>query len=133
MSLRARSRSRRRAEINIVPLIDVLTVLIFFFLISMQFRDLVTLEVTLPEIATAGKTERLRQITVGIGPEGTFYFNGETVDADGLSQRVQEAAAAQPDIPVLIQADEESYLRFLTFVMDVCRDAGLENIQLQSR
>ncbi len=60
-------RRRRKAEINIVPLVDVLVVLIFFFLVSMQFRNLTLLNLTLPKIETAGKeqpTQSLSRATI---------------------------------------------------------------------
>jgi biopolymer transport protein ExbD len=52
MSLLARRRNK--ASINIIPLMDVLTILIFFFLVSMQFKEMTTLNLTLPKIESAG-------------------------------------------------------------------------------
>ncbi|MCC5842007.1 MAG: biopolymer transporter ExbD [Opitutales bacterium] len=124
---------RRKPEINIIPLIDVLVVLIFFFLVSMQFRNLTLLQLTLPDIQTAGREQATEQIEIGITPAGDLFFNGQRVTEAELEARIQEVAARNRTQPVLILADEESLLRSVTFVMDTCRRAGLDRIRLQSR
>jgi len=126
-------RRRRKAEINIVPLVDVLVVLIFFFLVSMQFRNLNLLNLTLPQIESAGREEPTRSLQIGIDVEGRYFLNGEVVSEEVLVEEVQTAGELSPDTPVLIMADENSLLRQVTFVMDTCRLAGLEKVRLQSR
>ena len=124
---------RRKPEINIVPLVDVLIVLIFFFLVSMQFRNMATLNIVLPKIETAGKSKMIEQIEIGISPEGQFFFNGEPLTRPQIEAAIKLAASFDKDALVLILADEESYLKHITFVMDTCRKAGLDRIRLQSR
>lgn len=126
-------RRRRKAEINIVPLVDVLVVLIFFFLVSMQFRNLTLLNLTLPKIETAGKEEPSESLNLGVDVDGNFYVNGRQVEEDALVEAVQEIGRLSPETPVLIMADENSLLHKVTFVMDTCRKAGLDKVRLQSR
>lgn len=128
------ARKHRKVEINIIPLVDVLIVLIFFFLVSMQFRNITTLNIVPPEIETAGNNKLLEQIEIGISPEGFFFYNGEEVPQEAIPELLELAAnTGSSDIPVVLLADAESYLKHVTFVMDACRKAGLENIRLQSR
>lgn len=124
---------RRKPEINIVPLVDVLIVLIFFFLVSMQFRNLTTLNLVLPKIETAGKNKQVEQIEIAVDAEGLFFYSGTQVSKEALKAAVQIQAGLDNEIPVLVMADEETYLKSVTFIMDVCREAGLEKIRLQSR
>lgn len=126
-------RRRRKPEINLVPLIDVLTTLIFFFLMSMQFRQLPTLNLVLPKIETAGTNVFNDQIEVAVSPDGRIFYNGNPVTDAELTQVLRAAAEVDRRIPVLILADEESKTGRLAFVMDACRRAGLERINLQSR
>lgn len=126
-------RRRRRAEINIVPLVDVLVVLIFFFLVSMQFRNLTLLNLTLPKVESAGKDKSLDSLQIGVDVEGSFYLNGQPIEEAALVDAVQELARVNPGLPVLIMADENSLLRKVTFIMDTCRKAGLETVRLQAR
>lgn len=126
-------RRRRVAEINIVPLVDVLVVLIFFFLVSMQFRNLTLLNLTLPEIESAGKEEPTDSLQIGVDVDGEYYLNGQPISEESLVSDIQRVAELSPETPVIIMADENSLLRKVTFIMDSCRKAGLEKVRLQSR
>lgn len=126
-------RRRRKAEINIVPLVDVLVVLIFFFLVSMQFRNLTLLNLTLPKIESAGKEEPTDSLQIGVDVDGQYYLNGQLISEEDLVEDVRTVAELSPDTPVIIMADENSLLRKVTFIMDTCRKAGLEKVRLQSR
>tara|TARA_B110000438_G_scaffold296637_1_gene341634 strand:- start:347 stop:751 length:405 start_codon:yes stop_codon:yes gene_type:complete len=124
---------RRRVEINIVPLIDVLVVLVFFFLVTMQFRDMRILQLTLPEMETAGESARSEFIELAVTKEGVYYYNSDEVDQDELIRRLVLAAQVNNQVPVLITADEASLLKDTTTLMDACRKQGLENIRLQTK
>jgi biopolymer transport protein ExbD len=126
-------RRRRKAEINIVPLVDVLVVLIFFFLVSMQFRNLTLLNLTLPKIESAGKEEPTDSLQIGVDVDGQYYLNGQLISEEDLVEDVRTVAELSPETPVIIMADENSLLRKVTFIMDTCRKAGLEKVRLQSR
>jgi biopolymer transport protein ExbD len=127
------TRRRRQPAINIVPLVDVLTVLLFFFLVTMQFKQVSSLNITVPKIETAGENEIQEQIVIALSPEGEFYLNDRPVQKVELEAAMQLAGELTPDMPVLLIADEEVPLRYVTEVMDVCRQHQLNKIRLQSR
>src|SRR5206468_11643461 len=88
-----RPRRRRRAELDLVPLIDVLVMLIFFAFVTMQFKSAATLNITLPKVETAGKNEFKGSVTIGIDKEGVVSFNGVNVTDEqllGLLEKVKE-------------------------------------------
>lgn len=124
---------RRKAEINIVPLIDVLIVLIFFFIMSMQFRDMNVLSITPPEMETAGKSTNTEQVTIGITPEGEFYVNNEVRTEEEIPAIFADAAAQDPKPAILIMADEEVPLKYVTFIMDQSRKVKMDKVRLQTR
>lgn len=126
-------RRRRRPTINIVPLVDVLTVLLFFFLVTMQFKQVSTLNIMVPKIETAGKNEIEERIMIAVSPEGEFYLNNRAVEKAVLVAAMKLAGELTPNMPVLLIADEEVPLKFVTEVMDVCRSYQLNKIRLQSR
>jgi biopolymer transport protein ExbD len=126
-------RRRRRPELNLVPLIDVLVMLIFFAFVTMQFRSATMLNITLPKIATAGKTEYKGTVTIGIDNSGNVSFNGHNVSDSDLVALLKGVSETSRDIPVLIKADETTQLKKLAFVMDACRTAGLNKFSLQAR
>lgn len=132
MSLLAHKR-RKRPEMNLVPLIDVLVMLIFFAFVTMQFKSAATLNITLPKVETAGKNEFRGNVTIAIDKDGTLSFNGKVVKDDELPALLQQVKSVDKDIPVLIRSDEKATLDRLTFVWDACRKAGLNKHSLQSR
>jgi biopolymer transport protein ExbD len=126
-------RRRKRPELNLVPLIDVLVMLIFFAFVTMQFRSATMLNITLPKIATAGKNEYKGTVTIGIDKSGVILFNGKPVADAELLPLLKTVHDQNTDIPVLIKADETTQLKKLAFVMDACRASGLNKFSLQSR
>lgn len=124
---------RKRPEMNLVPLIDVLVMLIFFAFVTMQFKSAATLNITLPKVETAGKNEFRGNVTIAIDKDEVMTFNGEVVSDEQLLALLAEVKAVDRDIPVLIKADEKTQLRKLAFVMDACRKTGLNKFSLQSR
>ena len=128
-----RQKTRKRPELNLVPLIDVLVMLIFFAFVTMQFRSATMLNITLPRIATAGKNEYKGTVTIGIDKDGLVSFNGKIVSDPQLVALLKQVSETNRDIPVLIKADETTQLKKLAFVMDACRTAGLNKFSLQAR
>jgi biopolymer transport protein ExbD len=124
---------RKRPELNLVPLIDVLVMLIFFAFVTMQFRSATMLNITLPKISTAGKNEFKGTVTIGIDKEGLVSFNGKNVTDEELLGLLKQIHDVNKDYPVLIKADESSQVKKLAFVMDSCRQAGLSKFSLQAR
>src|SRR5271157_2765961 len=104
-------RRRKRPELNLVPLIDVLVMLIFFAFVTMQFRSATMLHITLPKIATAGKSEFKGSVTIGIDRDGVVSFNGRPVSDEALLVLLKQVSDANRDIPVLIKADETTQLK----------------------
>ena len=124
---------RKRPELNLVPLIDVLVMMIFFAFVTMQFKSAATLNITLPKVETAGKNEFKGIVTIGIDKDGSVSFNGKTVTDEQLLALLEQVKNVDRDIPVLIKADETTQLKKLAFVMDACRKTGLNKFSLQSR
>lgn len=124
---------RKRPQLNIVPLVDVLIILIFFFLVTMQFKDVSTLNLTLPSLETAGSNQSTFHLAIAVDREGVFYVNRLRVSEKELQEAIALAGRLQKESRVLLVADEETPLKTVTMVMDQCRLHGLENIKLQSR
>jgi biopolymer transport protein ExbD len=131
-------RRRRRPELNLVPLIDVLVILVFFSFVTMQFRSPGTLNITLPRVETAGTNAFEGTVILGIGKEGEITFatdktSPRVIEREALPGLLAQVREVSRDTPVLISADETTELRTLAFVMDACRRAGLNKFSLQSR
>ncbi len=124
---------RKKPELMLVPLIDVLTMLIFFAFVTMQFKTVATLNITLPKVQTAGKNEFKGSVTIAIDKQGSMTFNGKTTTEPELQNLLRQVREVDRNIPVLIQADQDTPIKNVTFVMDACRMTGLNKFSLQSR
>jgi biopolymer transport protein ExbD len=127
------TKKRRRPELNLVALIDVLVMLVFFAFVTMQFRSITTMNLTLPKVETAGKSEIKESLTISITKEGGVEVNGKPANMEILEQLVHQVGSVSKDITVVIRSDENTPLRFITQAMDTCRKQGLNKIRLQSR
>ncbi len=126
-------KKRRTPRIDIVPLVDVLMVLIVFFLVTMQFRNLRALNVRLPKIETAGSNLLSNEIVLSVDRDGGFFINDRQVRELELTRVLTLAASATNKPKALIVADEDVPLKRVTKLIDVCRSSGLTDFRLQSR
>ena len=131
MSLRPKRRNKPR--VDVVPLIDVLMVLILFFLTSMQFQDLRALNVKLPKIDSAGSNKITNQLVVSVSKEGEFFLNGNEDNLEKIGEVMKSSASLPRKPAVLVVADENVPLKHVTKVVDLCRESGLDDFRLQSR
>lgn len=127
-------RRRRKPDINIVPLVDVLTVLIFFFLMTMQFKGEKTLDITPPKMDTAGPANQTSRLIVGIDKTGKYFLENKEVTQPQLEAALQKAAADHGnETTVLLLADQDTPLKDVTFVLDESRKLKLDKVRLQTR
>ena len=131
MSLRPKRRNMPR--VDVIPLIDVLMVLILFFLTSMQFQDLRALNVKLPKIDSAGSNKITNQLVVSISKEGEYFLNGNEDSLEKIGEVMKSSASLPRKPAVLVVADENVPLKHVTMIVDLCRESGLDDFRLQSR
>ncbi len=115
------------AEINMIPLIDVLLVLLVIFIIT---APLLThaVKVDLPKASSQANAVQRENIHLSIDATGTVYWNGAEVAADALAGRLAEAAGQQPQPELQIRADGELAYRQVVTVMSDAARAGLTRI-----
>lgn len=126
-------RRQRKLHVNIVPLVDVLTVLLFFFIVTMQFKEVKVLNIKMPEIKTAGINQIGEQIVIAIDASGGLFYNGISVSNQQLSEALIATSKLKTNQSILIMADETTELKKITEVMDLCRNNQFNKIRLQSR
>ena len=131
MSLRPKRRNIPR--VDVIPLIDVLMVLILFFLTSMQFQDLRALNVTLPKIDSAGSNKITNQLVVSVSQKGEYFLNGNEDNLKKIGEVMKSTASLPRKPAVLVVADENVPLKHVTKIVDLCRESGLDDFRLQSR
>ncbi len=132
----SRIERRRRGEtlLDITPLIDVVFLLLIFFLLTATFVTNPSIPVNLPK-ASAKMTKRVRKdLTVTIRSTGEIEFNGKVVDdPHELSLRLQKAAKENPTAKLLIRADSQAVVGRMVEVMDVAQQAGITKFGLATK
>jgi biopolymer transport protein ExbD len=127
------TRRRRKPEINIVPLIDISVKLIFFFLVSMQFREASTLNLNLPTSETAGQTRADSAIVISVATDGAFEFRGRRVDKAGLESELAALGDPAKAGTVLIRSDQRTPVQAVVDAMDACRKRGFNTLRFQTQ
>jgi biopolymer transport protein ExbD len=115
------------AEINMIPLIDVMLVLLIIFMVT---APLLThaVKVDLPKESTIANELPPENIQIAIGPDEQLYWSGEKIDKDTLKQRLQEAAARDKTAEIQLRADQNVPYRSVAHVMSEAARLGLTRI-----
>ena len=115
------------AEINVVPLVDVMLVLLVIFIIT---APLLTnaVKIDLPKASSNSNITKPDHIEFGIREDGSFYWSGEKVDAASLPDRFAIEAKKQPQPELHIRADKLAHYELVAQVMSAAAKAGLTRI-----
>ena len=130
MNLRG-MRSRDEPEINFVPLIDVLLVILIFLMVTTTYQRIAELQITLPEASADPAKDRPKEINVGIDAQGRYVidknvFTFTTVQA--MADLLRRVAGDAKDPVVIINADAQATHQSVVHVMEAARQAGLLHI-----
>ena len=118
-------------RIEITPLIDVVFLLLIFFLLTTTFVAERTIDVDLPESsASAVEAPAGEDLVVVVTEDGRLYHAGTALDLGDLSRRFEEAAKADPETKVVLKADRGAAHGRVVEVMERARDAGLTHLSI---
>ncbi len=126
--------SRRRPdepEINLIPFIDVLLVVLIFVMLTTTFSRFTELQVNLPAADSEPLRERPTEIVVAVSADGRYTINSKPVDGrsvEALTRELQNAAAGQTDRLVIVSADATTAHQAVINVLDAARRAGLARL-----
>jgi biopolymer transport protein ExbD len=124
-------RSREAPEINFIPLIDVLLVILIFLMVTTTYQRVAELQITLPEANAEQMKQRPKEINVGVDAQGRYVidrtvFNFTSVSA--LAEAMKRAAGESKDPVVIINADGNATHQSVIHVMEAAQAAGLIHI-----
>jgi biopolymer transport protein ExbD len=125
--------TRAAPDVNLTPLIDVVFLLLIFFMVTTTFTDEGKLTITLPEASGEPTQTLLKVLEVVVSGDGRFSINGNMLtasDAKTLTAAVIDATAGDTSIPFVITADANTSHQSVITVMDVAGKTGFENISI---
>jgi biopolymer transport protein ExbD len=119
-------------EINLIPFIDVLLVVLIFLMISTTFTRYQELAITLPSANGAASQAELNQIHIAVSRDGRFSINGRVTDRNQLSNNLA-ALNKDNNIQVNIDADARAPHQAVMSALEAARDANLSNVVFSSQ
>ena len=117
------------AEINITPMLDVVFIMLIFFIVTASFVKESGLEVNRPDAPTAVKKENAN-ILVAIGASNEIWINRRRIDPRAVRANIERMHAENPEGAVIIQADKKAFTETLVLVLDSARQAGVFNVSI---
>lgn len=121
-----------KEEIDMTPMLDVVFILLIFFIVTASFVKEAGIDVNRPEAATAVKKERAN-ILVAISDKGDIWINKRKVDIRSVQANIERLKAENPQGTVVIQADKKSTTEILIKVMDSARAAGVYDVSIAAQ
>jgi biopolymer transport protein ExbD len=134
--MRFRRHREEEPEINLIPFIDVLLVILIFLMLSTTYSRFTELQLTLPSADAEKMRERPGEIIVAIGSDGRYMVNRRAVEGRSVELLVAElsaAAAGKADAVLIISADALSTHQAVVNVLDAARRVGLTRLSFAAQ
>ncbi|SDU32262.1 ExbD/TolR family protein [Desulfobacula phenolica] len=125
----ARRANSKNLELNIAPLIDMVFILLIFFLVTTSFVKETGVDIARPTASTAVSKAK-STILIGVTQHNTIHIDRRQVDIRAVRANVERALAENPEGSVVIVADKQSLTGLVINVMDACKLAGAQNISI---
>jgi len=123
MASRLAEKDQEEAEVNMTPMLDIVFIMLIFFIVTATFVKQSGLEVLRP-IAETDEPQQRVSILIAIGPSDQVWMDNQEVDVRAVRAGVEKLLAENPQGSVVIQADRKSKSGVLMQVMDQVRQAG---------
>ncbi|MCP4689917.1 MAG: biopolymer transporter ExbD [Desulfobacterales bacterium] len=125
----ARKARRKPIDLNMAPLIDMVFILLIFFLVTTSFVKETGVEINRPAASTAVSKEKTN-ILVGIARDNRIFMDKREIDIRAVRAHVERSLAENPEAGVVIVADRESQTGIVIKVMDGCKLAGAKAVSI---
>jgi biopolymer transport protein ExbD len=123
-----RTASRDEPDINLIPFIDILLVIVIFLVLTTTYSRFTELSINLPSAQANAPKDKPQSLTVAVGRDGRYMLNEQllpSTQVGALTQALKAAAGNQTNVVVVINADAAASHQSVIAVMDAARRAGL--------
>ncbi|MFD3285188.1 ExbD/TolR family protein [Alteromonas macleodii] len=120
------------AAIDMTPMLDVVFIMLIFFIVTASFVKEAGIDVNRPEAATAVKKDRAN-ILIAISDKGEIWINKRRIDVRAVQANIERLRAENPQGSVVIQADKKATTETLIKVMDASRAAGAYDVSIAAQ
>ncbi len=127
MNLRGRKK-RQPPFVDITPLVDVVFLMLIFFMVSTTFETAAKLRLELPSAASEERASAPKQVVISIDKDGRIFVQDEYVPDDRFEDRVLYYTKGDPNVPVLLRADANARHKRVVFALDHLSRLGLGKV-----
>jgi biopolymer transport protein ExbD len=120
------------ADINMTPMLDIVFIMLIFFIVTTSFVKEIGINVNRPTDAPPQTKEENDVVLIEITDTGQIRMSGRTVDVGAVQANVERARAEKPDATVVVAASKDSNAGILVRVIDQARMAGATNVSIAS-
>jgi biopolymer transport protein ExbD len=124
-----KKKQRKQTEVNVTPMLDVVFIMLIFFIVTASFVKESGIDINRPGASTAERKER-GNILVAISDTGQIWIDKRQVDPRAVRANIERLHAENPQGAVVIQADRDSKSGLVVEVMDAARLAGVANVSI---
>lgn len=126
---RKRIREEEEAAVDMTPMLDIVFIMLIFFIVTTSFVKEAGIEVNKPKAANQSK-QKNANIFIAVKDTGEVWFDKRRVDIERVSAQIEKMLAEQPTEVVIIQADKDAKHGIVVKVMDAIKDAGIDRISI---
>lgn len=126
-----RGSARDEPELNLVPLIDVLMVILIFLMVTTTYSRYTELQITLPEATGEAPANKPAEVTVSVDAEGRYAVNEQAITFTGvadITNAMKQAAGGAESPVIIINADARATHQAVVSIMEAAREAGYTQI-----
>jgi biopolymer transport protein ExbD len=126
-----RPKHQEEPEINLIPFIDVLLVVLIFLMLSTTYSKFTELQVKLPVADTDAQRDYAKELIIAVGADGSYSINHQPVagrSMETIAAALTEGAKGAKDTVIIISADASAKHQSVVTVMEAARRAGLNQI-----
>ena len=118
-------------EIDLTPMLDIVFILLIFFIVTSVFVTEAGIEVTKPEASTVEDTAG-DLILIAVGPAGDIWIDGEQIDPRFIRSRFELRLADAPNSAIIIQADQNANNEQVLIILEAAREANIEDVSISA-
>ncbi|MDR1758968.1 MAG: biopolymer transporter ExbD [Fibrobacter sp.] len=126
-----RKRKRHTSFIDVSPMMDMVFILLIFFIVTSTFTRETGIDVTKPKASTSKELAR-ESIMIGISRQGTIHINETQVNLSSLQTILKQMMAESPDRPVVIVSDRDAPSGRIVDVLDECNQAKVRKVSVSA-
>ena len=120
-------------DINVAPLIDIVFLLLIFFMLASEFTDFKTIDLVSPIESNTNIEITKLPIIINLSESGTIHVNSETIEKNNLSNFLKTTLRENSSKKVVINTDENTKINLLIDIIDIVRDLGIDKIALVTK